>query len=169
MRTQPVARLAVLVCLAAVVAGCSAASGADHAGGSGAPPLQLRLVTSSEDGPCDAPHLTTEDTGTACDVAGTSTYELAGSLGVVTPTSVARGDQPGAQTVVVDFDEADARTLGEVTRDAVGQELALVLDGSVLSAATVGEPVDSGAFTFGFATAAEADKFAALLGAPVSP
>ena len=39
---------------------------------------------------------------------GTTTYELAQTLGVVTPTSVVRESQGAGQAVVVEFDEADA-------------------------------------------------------------
>lgn len=162
MRTQSSARLAVLVSATFVVTGCAAADGAD---GAAAPPLQMRIVTSSEPGPCTAAPLTADGPGTACGLDGTTTYELAESLGVVTPISVTRDGQGGAQTIGVEFGEADASTLSEVTGDATDEQLALLLNGEVLTAATVLAPITNGAFSFGFRNAADADRVAALLGA----
>ena len=96
---------------------------------------------------------------------GTTTYELAVSLGVVTPASVVRESEGAGRAVVVAFDEADARTLADVTGKAIGERVALVLDGKVLSAATVQAPITTGTFAFGFGTASDADRVAALLGA----
>ncbi len=50
--------------------------------------LQLRLVVSSVDSACSAPALSSDGPASACDRAGVTTYELAKSLGVDTPTSV---------------------------------------------------------------------------------
>jgi preprotein translocase subunit SecD len=162
MHTRSFARLTVLIAVASIVAGCSAANGD---GGSPPPQLQLRIVTSSAQGPCSAPPLTSKGPGKACDRAGTTTYELAESLGVVTPTSVTR-DGPGAgQTVVAEFDKADASNLGDVTGKAVEKQLAVLLDGKVLSAPLVKEPITAGKVTFAFGTAAEVEKVAAELGA----
>ncbi|WP_426593361.1 SecDF P1 head subdomain-containing protein [Cellulomonas sp. McL0617] len=164
MRTQSFARLAVLVSAALMVTGC-AADDADGHDGSTAPPLQLRLVTSTEAGACTAPPLTADGPGTACDLEGTTTYELAESLGVVTPTAVTRDAPAGAHAVGVEFDKADATTLKEVTSKAINEELALLLNGKVLSAATVHDPITTGTFIFGFGNASDADRAAALLGA----
>jgi len=57
MRAQTFARLNALVTVASIVAGCSAANGD---GGSPTPPLQLRLVRSSAEGPCSAPPPTSD-------------------------------------------------------------------------------------------------------------
>ena len=92
-------------------------------------------------------------------------HELAESLGVVTPTSVTRDGQGAGQRVVVEFDKADASTLSDVTGKAIDKQLALLLKGKVLSAATVKDPITAGKVTFGFGTASEADQVAALLGA----
>lgn len=165
VRTRSFARLTVLVAVASIVAGCSAANGANGDGGSPAPPLQLRLVTSSAAGPCSAPPLTSDGPGTTCDRTGTTTYELAESLGVVTPTSVTRDGQGAGQRVVVEFDKEDASTLSDVTGKAIDKQLALLLKGKVLSAPTVKDPITAGKVTFGFGTASEADQVAALLGA----
>ena len=101
MRARSFTPLAVLLSAAFVVTGCAAAEGSDGHAASTAPPLQLRLVTSSQAGPCTAPPLTADGPGTACDLDGTTTYELAESLGEVTPTSVTRAGQGAAQTVGV--------------------------------------------------------------------
>ena len=166
IRTQTFARLTVLVAVASIVAGCSAANGD---GGSPTPPLQLRLVTSSAKGPCSAPPLTSDGPGSACDRAGTTTYELAKSLGVVTPTSVTLDGQGAGQTLVAEFDKADAGKLGDVTGKAVEKQLAILLDGKVISAPVVKEPITGGKVTFAFGTAAEAEKVATELGASPTP
>ena len=162
MRTRSFARLAFLAVVASLVAGCGAAS--DN-GSSPAQPLQLRLVTSSAEGPCSAPALTSDGPGSACDRAGTTTYELGESVGVVTPTSVARGDQGSGQTVVVGFDKADSNKLGDVTRKALEKRLAVLLEGRVLTASVVKEPMTTGNVWFTFGTASEAEKVATELGA----
>lgn len=162
MRTGSFAGLIALVAAVSIVAGCSAANG--H-GGPAIPPLQLRIVTSSVQSACTAPPLTSDGPGSACDGAGTTTYELAGSLGVVTPTSVTLDSQGTGQTVVAAFDEADAGTLRDVTSNAVDKQLAVLLDGKVLSAPVVKEPFTAGKVTFAFGTAAEAKQVAVELGA----
>jgi preprotein translocase subunit SecD len=129
------------------------------------PPLQLRIVTSSAEGPCSAPPLTSDGPGSACDRAGTTTYELGESLGVVTPTSVTRDGQGTGQTVAVEFDKADASTFGDVTGKAIDKQVAVLLKGKVLSAPTVKDPITAGKVTFGFGTASEAEQVAAELGA----
>jgi len=166
MRTRSFARLAFLAVVASLVAGCGAAS--DN-GSSPAQPLQLRLVTSSAEGPCSAPALTSDGPGSACDRAGTTTYELAKSLGVVTPTSVTLDGQGAGQTLVAEFDKADASKLGDVTGKAVEKQLAILLDGKVISAPVVKEPITGGKVTFAFGTAAEAEKVATELGASATP
>lgn len=93
------------------------------------------------------------------------TYELAESLGVVTPTSVSRDGQGTGQTVVAEFDTADARMLGDVSGAAVEKQLAVLLGGQVLSAPVVKEPITAGRAAFAFGTAAEAAQVAAELGA----
>ena len=161
MRAQTFARLTALLAVASIVAGCSAANGD---GGSPKPPLQMRLVTSSAEGPCSAPPLTSDGPGSACDRAGTTTYELGESLGVVTPTSVALpNDQGSGQTVVLEFDKADTSTLGDVTRGAVEKHLAILLGGRVLSAPLVKEPITTSQLTLAFETASEAEQVAAAL------
>jgi len=161
MRTRSFARLTALLAVASIVAGCSAANGD---GGSSTSPLQLRLVTSSAEGPCSAPPLTSDGPGSACDRAGTTTYELGESLGVVTPTSVARGDQRSGQTVVVGFDTADSNKLGDVTRRALEKRLAILLEGRVLAAPVVKDPITTGNVSFAFGTASEAGQVVAALG-----
>ena len=165
MRTRSFARLTALLAVASIVAGCSAANGD---GGSSTSPLQLRLVTSSAEGPCSALPLTSEGPGSACDRAGTTTYELGESLGVVAPKSVKRNGQE-RQTVDVEFDKADASKLGDVTGKAVEKQLAILLDGKVISAPVVKEPITGGKVTFAFGTAAEAEKVATELGASPTP
>jgi preprotein translocase subunit SecD len=169
MRTRSFARLAVLVAVASVVAGCSGAKATNGNGGPAKPPLQLRLVTSSTKGPCNAQPLTSDGPGSACDRAGTTTYKLAKSLGVVTPLSVTRDDQGTGETVVVEFDKADASKLGDVTGKAIEKQLAVLFDGQVLAAPVVKEPVTARTWTFAFGTASEAEQVARELGAATKP
>lgn len=166
MRAQTFARLAVLVAVASIVAGCSTANGD---GGSPGPPLQLRLVTSSAEGPCSAPPMTSDGPGSACDRAGTTTYELGESLGVVTPTSVTLDGRGAGQTVNAEFDKADAGKLGDVTGKALEKQLAILLDGKVLSAPVVKSALTTGNVAFTFGTASEAKQVAAELGASATP
>jgi hypothetical protein len=161
MRTRSFARLTALLAVASIIAGCGAAN---SDGGSTAPPLQLRLVTSSAEGPCSAPPLTSGAPGSACDRAGTTTYELGESLGVLKPTSVTRDGQE-KQSLNAALDKAGASKFGDVTGKAVGKQLAILLGGKVLSAPVVQGPLTSGNVTFTFETAAEAEKAATELGA----
>jgi preprotein translocase subunit SecD len=128
--------------------------------------LQLRLVTSSVEGPCSAPALTSDGPASACDRAGTTTYQLGKSLGVITPISVVlRKDQGSAQTIILEFDKADTDTLGDVSREALEKHLAILLDDRVLSAPLVKNPITTSQLTLAFGTAAEAQQVAAELGA----
>jgi preprotein translocase subunit SecD len=164
MHTRSVARVAVLAAVVALLAGCSSAA----SGGNGSPgtPLQLRLVTSSVEGPCSAPALTSDGPASACDRAGTTTYQLGKSLGVITPISVVlRKDQGSAQTIILEFDKADTDTLGDVSREALEKHLAILLGDRVLSAPLVKNPITTSQLALAFGTAAEAKQVAAELGA----
>ena len=165
MRTRSFSRLTALLAAASIVAGCSAAK---VDGGSPKPLLQMRLVTSSTEGPCSALPLTSDGPGSACDRAATTTYELGKSLGVVTPTSVTRDGQE-RQTVNAEFDKADATKFGDVTGKALDKQLAILLDGKVLSAPVVKAALTTGKVAFTFGTAAEAEQVAAELGASPTP
>lgn len=160
MRARTFARLTALVAVASIVGGCSAAKGDD---GPPTTPLQMRIVTSSAEVPCSAPPLKPDGPGSACDRAGTTTYELGESLGVVTPTSVTLGGQGAGPTVVAELDKADARKFGDVTAKAVEKQLAILLNGKVLSAPVVKEPLTGGKVALTFGTAAEAEKVVAEL------
>jgi preprotein translocase subunit SecD len=163
MHTRSVARVAVLAAVVALLAGCSSATGSGH--GSPGAPLQLRLVTSSVEGPCSAPALTSDGPASACDRAGTTTYQLGKSLGVITPISVVlRKDQGSAQTIILEFDKADTDTIGDVSREALEKHLAILLGDRVLSAPLVKNPITTSQLALAFGTAAEAKQVAAELG-----
>jgi len=83
----------------------------------------------------------------------------------VTPTSVTLDGQGAGQTVDAEFDKADASKLGDVTGKAVEKQLAILLDGKVLSAPVVKEPLTGGKVAFAFGTASEAEQVVAELGA----
>ena len=165
MSIRNVARLAALIAVGAIVAGCGEAND----GNSTAPELQLRLVTSSADGSCTAEPLTADGPGAACDRVQNTTYELAKSLGAVTPRTVTRYSQGSEHTVNVDFDTANTATLNDVFAQAMDRQLALLLDGEVLSAPTIKSPTFTGRVEISFETADEADQIAAELGGSPTP
>lgn len=165
MVSRRVARFLILVGAASLVAGCGDGGG----GASPTPALQLRLVRSSIEGPCSEPPLTSDLPGTACGMTGATSYELGESLGEVTPTAATLIDGQGSgQGVAVELDEADAATLGDVTRGAVDERLALLLEGRVISAVRVVDPITGGQLVLAMATPAEAERVVATLGATTS-
>lgn len=162
MRTRSVPRVCVLVVTAFLAAGCAAASG--H----GAAPmhsLQLRLVTSSTAGTCSAPPLTTDGPGSACDREGTTTYVLGKSLGTVTPTSVSTQ----GHGVYLEYDQAGVDTMREVTTSALDKQMAILLDGKVLGAPVIKEPLTTRSGELALATPAEAEAVAAELRGTATP
>lgn len=80
-------------------------------------------------------------------------------------------DSPSAAYVVsISFDGLGARQFARITRDNVGKRLAIVLDGQVLSAPVINEPIPGGvAQISGSFTAAEASDLALLLSAGALP
>lgn len=168
MSTRSIAHLVVLAVIATLLAGCSSTTqgGITSAG----KPLQLRLVISSAAGTCSAPAVTSDSPASACDNAGTTTYELARPLGTITPVSVVLAkDQGSAHSVTLELNKADAGTLGDVSREAVDKHLAIVLDGRVLSAPLVQEPLTTSTLTLAFGTSTEARQAAAELTASKTP
>ena len=162
MSRRSVAHLTALVAVVSFLAGCGAG---DAAVDSVTPPLELRLVSSSVQASCSAPSLNSDGPGSACDRAGVTTYELGEPLGVVTPTTVTRSGDGAGQSVDVTFGTEDSTTLGDVTGAAVGKHLAILLDGRVLSAPLVLEPITVGAVAFSCGPAEEAARLATDLGA----
>ena len=140
-------------------AGPSASAGAS---------LQLRLVVSSTSGGCTAPALREDAPGSACDLDGTTTYQLSEALGDLTPTSasIVRDDRTGLDLT---FSREDTATLTEVTSNAVGQQLAMLVDGRVIGAPQVMEPITLDQIETVFATAAQAQFVAALLDGTLTP
>jgi len=168
MNTRFITCFTALAAATVLLAGCSSTA----AGGAGSPakPLQLRLVTSSAEGTCSAPALTSDGPSSACDRAGTTTYELGKSLGTITPTSVTLSkDQGSAHSVLLVLNQADTSTLGKVSGDAIDKNLAIVLDGRVLSAPLVKAPITTSPLTLAFGSASEAKQSAADLSASVTP
>lgn len=165
MLSRPVARFLIPVVAASLVAGCGNGAGV----ASPSPALQLRIVTSSIEGPCSEPPLTSDAAGTACGMTGATSYEVGELLGEVTPTTATLIDGQGSgQGVAVELDEADAATLGDVTRGAVDERLALLLEGRVISAVRVVDPITGGQLVLATATSAEAEQVVATLGASTS-
>lgn len=110
------------------------------------------------------PTLASDGPASACDRAGTTTYELGKSLGTITPTSVTLSrDQGPAHSVILELNAADTSTLGNVTSKAIDKHLAIVLDGRVLAAPLVKAPILTSPLTLAFGTASEAKQIAAEL------
>ena len=164
MNTQFVRHIPVLIAVAVLLAGCSSVASSDA--GSAGKPLQLRLVISSAEGACSAPALTSDGPASACDSAGTTTYELGKSLGTITPTTVTLSAEQGStHSVVLELNKADTDTLGNVSGKAIDKNLAIILDGRVLSAPLVKAPITTSPLTLGFGTASKAKQTAADLSA----
>jgi hypothetical protein len=157
-----IARFVVLVVAVSILAGCSStATGGTISSGQ---PLQLRLTISSVKGECTAPVLSSGGPARACDRTGTITYELGKSLGTVKPTAIALDEEKGSgNSLTLEFNKADASTLGDVSREAMNKHLAIILAGRVISAAIVKEPVTTSELTIVFATAPEAKQVAAAM------
>jgi preprotein translocase subunit SecD len=154
--------LLALAAVAALLTGCSAAGAADAS--VPGKPLQLRLVISSTHERCNAPKLTSTGPARACDTARTNTYKVARSLGEITPTSVALiSAEKGPDTVELEFDRADAKTLERASRRAIGTQLAIVLDGRVFSAPQVMDAISSREVSLGFGSTRQAKRAAARL------
>ena len=168
MNSRFVVHFAVLATVSALLAGCS--SPADVEANAGGKPLQLRLVTSSVNGTCTALALRSDGPASACNRAGTTTYELGKLLGTVTPTSVTLSkDQGSAHSIILELNTADTNTLGKVSGDAIDKNLAIVLDGRVLSTPLVKAPITSSPLTLAFGTASEAKQTTAELRTSATP
>ncbi|TFD51010.1 hypothetical protein E3T55_08135 [Cryobacterium frigoriphilum] len=127
-------------------------------------------MISSVDSPCTAPSLTADGAATACDQAGTITYELSDVLGVITPESVTLSENQGStNSVNLDLNDTDTDTLSEASQEALDQNLAIVVDGRVLSAPVVKDVLSSSPLTLMFETASEAEQVAADLMATTTP
>jgi preprotein translocase subunit SecD len=124
MHSRSTSRLAVLVAIAKLLAGCTSTA-PEHMSSPGRS-LRLRLATSSVDVP---------------------------------------KHEGSPQSVVLNFNKADTRTLDAVSRQAMGKSLAILLDGRVLSAPIVEEPITTSQVTSAFATSSEATQVASELGA----
>jgi len=164
MNTQFVRHFTVLAAVAVLLAGCSSAVSGEA--GPAGKLLELRLVISSAEGACSAPALSSDGPASACDSAGTTTFELGKSLGTITPTTVSLSAEQGStHSVILELNKADTDTLGDVSGKSIDQNLAIILDGRVLSAPLVKAPITTSALTLGFGTASEAKQTAAELSA----
>jgi len=79
-------------------------------------------------------------------------------------------DQQGRPAINFRLDTVGARQFGEITRQNVGRPFAIVLDGKVLSAPTINEPIPGGSgIISGSFTTEQANDLAALLRAGALP
>ncbi|WP_104190390.1 hypothetical protein [Cryobacterium sp. Y82] len=91
-------------------------------------------------------------------------------LGVITPESVTPSDNQGStHSVHLDLNDTDTDTLSEASQEALDKNLAIVLDGQVLSAPLVKDALSSSPLTLMFETASEAEQVAADLMATTTP
>ncbi|GAA1258550.1 hypothetical protein GCM10009657_37210 [Oryzihumus leptocrescens] len=157
---MPTALLAVAV--AFLVTACG--PGTDGAGsGSPAAQLELRLLTSVEDGPCSGPPLTSPGPGRACALSGSETYDLGPALAGVAPIRAEIHDDPLGQVLVVWLDGSDRPRLADVTRRAVGRRLAVLVQGRVLVAPEVQRPITEGQMALAVPTRLVAAQVAGAL------
>jgi preprotein translocase subunit SecD len=148
---------AALATVAVLLAGCSGSADGDKSVAGN--PLQLRVVGSMVDGACTAPSLKSDGPASACNTTGTTKYELGKSLGTITPTSVTlSADQGSAHSIVFEFNAADTSRLSTASGTAMNKNLAILLDGRVLSAPLVNAQITSSPLTLAFSTAAEAKQ-----------
>ena len=97
-------------------------------------------------------------------MSGTTTYQVGASLGEMTPTAVTYpGGQAARQVFGVELDREGSVKLADVTREAVGRQLAVLVEGRVLSAPTVMDLITNGQLEFVTTTPAEARRAAAAL------
>jgi preprotein translocase subunit SecD len=91
-------------------------------------------------------------------------------LGEITPDSVTLSkDQALPNSVTLGLSDADTSTFDDVSREALNKNLAIVLDGRVLSAPFVKDALTTSSLTLIFETASEAKQVAADLEAPATP
>lgn len=155
MKASRITCLAVLTGVVALLTGCGTESATD--GNAVIKSLQLRVVVSEVDEACSAPPVTVDGPATACDRAGTTTYQLAKSLGTVTPTSTALSGDPSSSTsIALQLDKTDSATLAAATRKALKKRMAIVLNGEVLSAPQVMEPLTTGEVILAFGSSSAA-------------
>ncbi|MCV2392949.1 hypothetical protein OEB99_01385 [Actinotalea sp. M2MS4P-6] len=102
--------------------------------------IELRLVTSSTDGTCTEPPLTSGGAGRACDIDDATTYELGPTLGEAT-VATAHEVTPGSSQVNITLTSDGADEFARITNDLSGQQVALLVDGQVIGAPVVMAPV----------------------------
>jgi preprotein translocase subunit SecD len=86
------------------------------------------------------------------------------SLGEITPTAVTYpGGQAERQAFSVKLDRAGSVKLGDVTRKAVGRQLAVLVEGRVFSAPRVMDSITNGQLELVTTTPAEARQVAVAL------
>lgn len=102
------------------------------------------------------------------DAQGAAKYRLAPAT--ITRSDVASGSavelDPGSASgwgVNVELGPAGTQALTELTKDLVGKKIAIVVDGVVLAAPTVAEPITTGAVQVNALTRSDAEALAASL------
>ena len=91
-------------------------------------------------------------------------------LGVITPDSVTLSDDQGStNSVNLDLNDTDTDTLSDASREALEKNLAIVLDGRVLSAPLVKDALTSSPLTLVFGTVSEAQQVAADMRTATTP
>jgi hypothetical protein len=113
------------------------------------PPIQLRPVSSETPGACSEPPLTVTGPGTACDLTGASEFALGAPDGQLTVTraSVAtefKGVVTGQPIILVQLDRGSTATFARVTGQSVGKRLAFLVNGKVVMAPQITEPITDG-------------------------
>jgi preprotein translocase subunit SecD len=91
-------------------------------------------------------------------------------LGVITPDSVTLSDDQGpTNSVNLDLNDTDIDTISDASREALEKNLAIVLDGRVLSAPLVKDALTDSPLTLVFGTVSEAQQVAADMRTATTP
>ncbi len=135
-------------------------------------PLAIRpvvgwRVTTPEQCPPPAPHVAPTDALEACDIEGTAAYTLGPvvmQLQLTRVESVPRLPISASYVVRVEMDAASSAVFAEYTAVHVGQQVALVRNGVVVSAPGISAPINSpGLELSGELTAEQAEEVARRL------
>ncbi len=112
-------------------------------------PIELRpVLTEDATGPCASPSADRLDApgGSGCLTLGPArmTIRALTSLGIGTATTSQGVLDPTQETIDLTLTDADARDFATLTAGMLGQRLAVVVDGAVLTAPTIAGVIESG-------------------------
>jgi hypothetical protein len=143
---MPSLRLSLSAAALCVVAACGSQHGVSAPSRVAAPApavLGLRTVVASSAGACRAAALTAYGPGRACGLDDQTTYQLSGSLAELTVSHAAVQDDPVAgRSIAVELDAPSKARFATVAKRVLGQQLATLVNGRVVTVVRVDEPID---------------------------